>query len=517
MNANLSVFKKGLLLVSIPLLSQLLLLGILAMVRTDQAEAQQWAIHTKDVIAQAEAVHRLAVEAQSSVRGFVLTSDPRFVEQFRQVRSEAEEALAELDRSVEDNAEQRSLIASITRQANDLMAWLGTTLELQRAGNRDAALARVQSLEGTARVERLRAMMRQFQKHEEELDDQRVAHLAETSRRQNLVLLAGVAITLVSAALLLLAFTRGIGRRLVGLTSNIRALAAGREMTPAKDGTDEISLLDRAFHDMADALAQKSRENEMFVYSVSHDLRAPLVNLQGFSQELALVCADLRKLVTAPGVPAQSRDRAVALLDRDAAEAVRFIQTAVRRLEGIINALLRLSRVGRVEYQRQLVDTALVVKRVVESLADTVQRRGATVTVGSLPAAWADPQALDQVFANLIGNAVNYLAPDRPGIIEVGAAQDVPGAPPRTIVFYVKDNGLGIPAEYQDKVFLAFQRLHPDAAPGEGIGLALVQRVVERHGGKIWLESAVGVGTTFYVALPLPPALSDGKLQEAAA
>jgi signal transduction histidine kinase len=127
------------------------------------------------------------------------------------------------------------------------------------------------------------------------------------------------------------------------------------------------------------------------------------------------------------------------------------------------------------------------------------------VTVGDLPPAWGDPQALEQVFANLIDNAVNYLDPQRPGQVEVGSREEAgdPAAGLRT--YYVKDNGLGIPEAQQDKVFLAFQRLHPDAAPGEGIGLALVRRVVERHGGRIWLESAPGAGSTFFVALPVRP------------
>src|SRR5262249_1736099 len=155
----------------------------------------------------------------------------------------------------------------------------------------------------------------------------------------------------------------------------------------------------------------------------------------------------------------------------DAAESVRFIQTAVQRLAGIIDALLRLSRVGRVEYQRQAVDVRAAVVRVVESLRATITRRGAAVAGGDPPPAGGDSQALEQVFANLIDNAVNYLDPQRPGQVEVGSREEVgdPAAGLRT--YYVKDNGLGIPEAQQDKVFLAFQRLHPDAAPGEGIGL----------------------------------------------
>jgi signal transduction histidine kinase len=199
---------------------------------------------------------------------------------------------------------------------------------------------------------------------------------------------------------------------------------------------------------------------------------------------------------------------------------VRFIQTAVTRLSAIIDALLRLSRVGRVEYHKQNVDVDTLVRRVVESLGETIAQRGAQVTVHPLPPAWADPVGVDQIFANLITNAVYYLDPQRSGTIEVGPADasQNPG-PPGMQVYFVKDNGLGIPAELQPKAFLAFQRLHPKAAPGEGIGLALVRRVVERHGGKIWLTSTVGVGTTFYVALALAqPVASDqaAKAQEAA-
>jgi len=114
---------------------------------------------------------------------------------------------------------------------------------------------------------------------------------------------------------------------------------------------------------------------------------------------------------------------------------------------------------------------------------------------------------VEQVFANLIANAVQYLDGTRPGRIDIGwVGGPVPEAPPGQQVYCVKDNGLGIAASARDKVFLAFQRLHPKAAPGEGIGLTLVRRVVERHGGKIWFTSAVGEGTSFFVSLPAVPA-----------
>ena len=249
----------------------------------------------------------------------------------------------------------------------------------------------------------------------------------------------------------------------------------------------------------------------MFVYSVSHDLRSPLVNLQGFSEELSLSCRDLRELFRRDDVPEPVRRRGLQLMDRDIEESIRFIQAAVGRLARIIDALLRLSRAGRVEYQLKEVDLAATVGKIVDALHDTITAKGAQVVVGELPPAWGDPTALEQVFANLIGNAVQYLDPGRPGRIEVdGDEPEGHGLPRGLQVYRVRDNGLGIPEAYHQRMFTAFSRLHAGVAQGEGIGLALVRRMVERHGGRIWLESAPGVGTTFFVALPAAPGDGSG-------
>jgi signal transduction histidine kinase len=250
----------------------------------------------------------------------------------------------------------------------------------------------------------------------------------------------------------------------------------------------------------------------MFVYSVSHDLRSPLVNLQGFSEELSLSCRDLEALLHRADVPEAVRRRGLELLGRDIGESIHFIQTAVGRLARIIDALLRLSRAGRVEYQWQVVDVAAVARKIVEALHDTITARKADVALGELPPAWGDPTAVEQVFANLIGNAVQYLDPARPGRIVVGSTDGAAmvGVPAGLRIYYVQDNGLGIPRAYHQRMFTAFNRLHAETAQGEGIGLALVRRMVERHGGRIWLESAEGVGTTFFVALPATAEAKDG-------
>jgi signal transduction histidine kinase len=257
---------------------------------------------------------------------------------------------------------------------------------------------------------------------------------------------------------------------------------------------DELARTNETLH-------QQTQENEMFIYSVSHDLRSPLVNLQGFSKELTHACDDLRAAVRESSLSPEDREHVERLIDEDIREALRFLQSAVLRAAHIIDSLLRLSRVGRVEYRRQAVDVAALVRHVLDAMQGSIRSRNAEIVVVDLPPVWGDPTALEQIFANLIGNAVNYLDPERPGRIEIGA-MPAPAGTHSLRIFYVKDNGLGIPAVAMPRLFHAFQRLHGAVATGEGIGLALVRRMVERHGGRVWAESTEGVGTTFYLSLP---------------
>lgn len=265
------------------------------------------------------------------------------------------------------------------------------------------------------------------------------------------------------------------------------------------------SGLQRVVSELAEAnreLAQKNQENEMFVYSVSHDLRSPLVNLLGFSKELGKAAQSLATILADGAVAPEIQNMVANVLDGKMAKSIGFIQTAVMRLSGIIDALLRLSRAGRVEYRWEQVDVGRVVRRVTDAMQGTMSEKQAHVTLGDLPVVRGDATALEQVFANLVGNALTYLDPSRTGLIEVGcrsAGED------GVRTYFVKDNGLGIPEGHQAKIFQAFQRAHPGVGKGEGLGLAIVARVVERHGGKVWVESRAGEGSTFFVALPADP------------
>jgi light-regulated signal transduction histidine kinase (bacteriophytochrome) len=185
------------------------------------------------------------------------------------------------------------------------------------------------------------------------------------------------------------------------------------------------------------------------------------------------------------------------ILDQDIPGAIKFITASTTKFERLINALLALSRFGRQELQIEELDVKAIVGTTLDSMRQTVEKTKAVVEVGPLPNASGDSTAVGQVFSNLIGNALSYLKKDAPGKIEIGGE-----AQEGLNHYWVRDNGVGIPMVAQEKLFQVFQRFHPSLAPGEGMGLAIVKRVVERHGGRVWAESSEGVGTTFHLTLP---------------
>lgn len=200
-------------------------------------------------------------------------------------------------------------------------------------------------------------------------------------------------------------------------------------------------------------------------------------------------------------MPEHTRTSATRILDEDVSPSLHFIRVAVGRLAAIIDGLLRLSRAGRVEYRVQPLALEPVVRRVVDAMHSTLTASGGSVHVGPLPRLLGDPLAVEQLFANLIGNAVAYGRPDLPPRVEVACDDALAGGPGYTVV-RVTDNGLGIAEAQLDKVFQPLQRLHPGIGRGEGMGLAIVKRIVERHEGRVWVSSTIGSGSTFYVELP---------------
>ncbi|MGA1992467.1 MAG: PAS domain-containing sensor histidine kinase [Bryobacteraceae bacterium] len=246
-------------------------------------------------------------------------------------------------------------------------------------------------------------------------------------------------------------------------------------------------------------LAATNEELKRFTYIVSHDLRAPLASLRGFAAELHRSLEALRKPVEAllPNLPEPERRAAARAFDEAVPEALSFIESSVARMDHLIGALLRLSRVGYREFHMEELDAGELLAETLRTLAHQIESRKVELKIGPLPGITSDRTAIEQVFGNLLDNALKYLDPRRPGQIEVSAQETAEG-----VVFQVRDNGRGIAEEDMDKVFAPFRRAGPQDVPGEGMGLAYVQALLHRLGGTIECHSQPGVGTTFRFILP---------------
>jgi light-regulated signal transduction histidine kinase (bacteriophytochrome) len=239
-----------------------------------------------------------------------------------------------------------------------------------------------------------------------------------------------------------------------------------------------FEMTHRGFREANARLEAANRELEAFSYSVSHDLRAPLRAIAGFAQLLQ------REL--AGQLDARSRDH----LER--------VLAAADRMNGLIDALLELSHVSRGPFVRTPVDLSALAAAVVDDLRQREMDRTVDVSIAPGLAADADPRLARLLLDNLIGNAWKFTSHTPAPRIEVGAV-----AHDGATAFFVRDNGAGFDPALADRMFAPFQRMHSVAEfPGTGIGLATVKRIVERHGGTVWAQSAVGRGATFYFTLP---------------
>lgn len=241
-----------------------------------------------------------------------------------------------------------------------------------------------------------------------------------------------------------------------------------------------LELTSKELNDRNQELARSNADLRQFGYVVSHDLQEPLRSVTGYAQLLAR--------------------RYRGQLDARADELIEGAVAGARRMQGFIRDLLAYSRVG---FERvQLVPTSMATIRdhALENLAAAIEEAGAAIESGELPVVVGDPNQLVQLLQNLIGNAIKFRGAQPPRV-RLSAHREGP-----RWRFEVSDNGIGIPEHARARVFQIFQRLHPlDAYPGTGIGLAIASRIVERHDGRMWIESEVGQGTTFFFSLPAEP------------
>ncbi|MCX5793733.1 MAG: ATP-binding protein [Elusimicrobia bacterium] len=248
-------------------------------------------------------------------------------------------------------------------------------------------------------------------------------------------------------------------------------------------------------------LAAQKEDMEDFLHITTHDLRGPLINIQGFSQELDNYHKELRETAAPAPRPGEPKSRTFELMSESIPQALRIIGSSATRMGEMLNVLLKMSRLGRMPLRYEPVDMDATLKMALTSLSYQLERTGGAVTAGPLPPCTGDPGILSQLFFNLLDNAIKYRNRGRKLEITVsGERKDE-----KTALYTVSDNGLGIKEADLAKIWRLFYRGHarqPGVEKGEGIGLTMIKRMVERSGGSIRVESKEGAGTKFFVELP---------------
>lgn len=246
-----------------------------------------------------------------------------------------------------------------------------------------------------------------------------------------------------------------------------------------------------------DVLVEKNKELENYVYVTSHDLRSPLVNIQGFSTRLKRHTDKIGELILASGVEGQTRESLNELIEQKIPHTLDYIFNSVGKMERMLNSLLQISRTGRLAMNIQPVKMYGLISKVIHTVEFQLQELKASVEIEELPDCYGDEGLLNQLFSNVITNAIKYRDDQRQLKISISGVSRY-----KKVLYRIMDNGIGIPKEHLEKIWYVFYRVDNRHVQGDGIGLSVVKRIVEKHQGKIWVESTERYGTTFFIELP---------------
>ncbi|WP_127092126.1 sensor histidine kinase [Aquabacter cavernae] len=438
--------------------------------------------HTLEVENTLSSVQLFLRRAESGQRGFLLTRDQSYLRLFSASSSSLGPGIDQLRKLVADNPAQVATVDTISEMAGKKMAEMQRTVDFGLQGQWEDALRVVASDEGENLMRSLAQTVQGMKVEESRLLTLRTASATQSANWLLYVNLFGVVAIITVAAIAVHLSQR-----------NTRAL---RQAHAALSVINED--LEKRVEERTADLQEANQEIQTFAYIVSHDLRSPLVNIMGFTSELEELRTDLfhrlEALRTRAGDTDAAQDQELA---KDFDEAFGFIKASIIKMDRLIKAILDLSRQGRSELQPVPVDMRGLVDGIAATVAHQLIEREARIEIGPLPAIVSDRMALEQIFTNLIDNAVKYLRTDVPGRIEVQAVETS-----AYVLFSVSDNGRGIDPRDRGRVFELFRRSGPQDRPGEGIGLAHVRTLVRRLGGSVLLDSQLGKGTTFKVTLP---------------
>ncbi len=246
-------------------------------------------------------------------------------------------------------------------------------------------------------------------------------------------------------------------------------------------------------------LAKANKEIKSFTSMLSHDLRTPLVNMKGFSGELKSSFETLKGILdeVSPGLTQEQNRLAGEVLKEEMPEAFGFIDSSANSMEKLVSGIMALARIGERKLDYTGIDIDRLIDEKLKSMHHQIRERNVEVNVNSLPSVVADEMCMEQIFGNLLSNAINYMDADRPGLISISGEKREADT-----LFKVEDNGIGIPDYARKEVFGIFRRGAGKGIPGEGMGLAYVKALVERHDGEIWFETREGKWTIFFFTIP---------------
>jgi signal transduction histidine kinase len=484
-----------------------IVIGVVALVNLTDAR-ERLTVHIDPALQEALRLESALVDQDNGVRGYALGAADDLLDPYNSGVTRQRASVAALRTLVADLPAIESDLGDVDDRAS---AWrsgyaLPTIFEVHSTGEPATDVEQGQEL-STA----LRDALERLQTDLNSARESAVATLNSSATTVNVVcFVIGVGFVLIVIGL-------GVGLRFAAirpvsrLAEEVRTVAAGDfQHRVEQSGPREVSELGvdvnlmrerilqelsalRETHEELDArtqdLERSNAELEQFAYVASHDLQEPLRKVASFCQLL--------------------ERRYKGQLDERADQYIGFAVDGALRMQVLINDLLAFSRVGRIVRQAVVVPCAAVLEQATTNLATAIEEAGATIEAGPLPSVRAEVPLLTAVFQNLIGNALKFRGEDPPHVT-VAAERDG-----EFWKFSVSDNGIGIDPEYADRIFVIFQRLHSKADyPGTGIGLAMCRKIIEYHGGTIWLDDTVTTGTRFCFTLPATPSPEKAETDE---
>jgi signal transduction histidine kinase len=455
-----------------------------------------WVVHTIRAENQLNALLLEIRRAESAARGYQLTRGAEFLADHDAAVAAIMPEFDALRGLLADNARQVENVAGLSSAIATRLDQFGREIRLIKQGDEAGAMALVRDVAVSNATATIRATAEAMRTEEELLLAQRSASAERSQHLASLVTIAGSALVILLAAISLLL---------------VRRSALARDEAEAQLRENNLNLEASVDARTAD-LREAHDEIQRFAYIVSHDLRSPLVNIMGFTSELEELRTDIFRRIaalahanaTTSPLPVMVDDAEPELehadkqLSQDFSEALGFIKSSIEKMDRLITAILNLTREGRREFDPVPIDTNDLIEGIVRTLAHQAAEAQAQIHVDALPRIVSDRLALEQIFSNLIDNAIKYLKPGRPGSITVRGRKKLGFA-----IFEIADDGRGIDPKDHQRIFELFRRAGTQDRPGQGIGLAHVRALVRRLGGTMSVASELNEGSTFTITLPI--------------